>query len=96
MSTDTLPITLPPKLTKKFINGDEIRVFSDSALQSQIDKVLATLPDDAKGAVVTHADFSGASVSVVGKVGDHWTVVAAGYRKWTGEMNAAADIRYAW
>ncbi len=92
----TLPTTLPPALTKRFLDGKEIRVFSDPSLQTSIDRVLATLPDDATGAVVAHGDLSGASLSILGRVGDHWTVVASGYRSWAGELKAEADIRYAW
>lgn len=80
----------------KLINGQEIRVFSDPLLQSNVDRVLASLPDTATGAVVLHGDLNEASLSVVGKVGEHWTVVASGYRKWSGEMNGEAEVRYSW
>ena len=84
------------ELTKKIINGNEIRIFSNAALQAQIDKAVSSLPDNAAGAVVAHGDLNGASLSVVGKVGDNWTVVAAGYRSWQGELNAEAEVRYTW
>lgn len=84
------------ELTKKYIDGNEIRVFSNTALQAQVDKAVATLPENAAGAVVAHGDLNGASLSVVGKVGDHWTVVAAGYRSWAGELSGEAEVRYTW
>ena len=84
------------ELTKKLIEGNEIRVFSNEKLQAQIDKAVASLPENAAGAVVLHGDLSGASLSVVGKVGDNWTVVAAGYRKWSGELAGEAEVRYTW
>ena len=84
------------ELTKKLIEGNEIRVFSNEKLQAQIDKAVASLPENAAGAVVLHGDLNGASLSVVGKVGDNWTVVAAGFRTWFGEMGAEAEIRYTW
>jgi len=90
------PIVTKPPVTKKLIDGNEVRVFSDVNLQKSIDRVLSTLPDTAKGAVVAHADLNGASLSVVGKVGNNWTLVASGYRSWRGEMKAEADLRYAW
>ena len=93
----SLPTVIPPRLTKMtLLDGKEIRVFSDASLQARVDKVLASLPDEVKGAVVAHGDLSGASLSVVGKVGTHWTVVASGYRSWLGELKGEADVRYAW
>lgn len=80
----------------KLINGQEVRVFSDPLLQSNVDHVLASLPDTATGAVVAHGDLDGASLSVVGKVGEHWTVVAAGYKPWHGDLKAEAEVRYQW
>ena len=84
------------ELTKKLIEGNEVRVFSNAALQAQVDKAVATLPDNAAGAVVAHGDLNGASLTVVGKVGDHWTVVAAGFRSWQGELAGEAQVRYTW
>jgi hypothetical protein len=87
---------MTPSLTKKLIGGNEVRVFSDASLQASVDRVLATLPDEAKGAVVAHATLEGASLSVVAKSGTHWTVVASGYRSWDGKLKGEADVRYAW
>lgn len=93
---EMLPVDLSPGLVKKLIDGKEVRIFSNASLQQSVDRVLATLPNDAKGAVVAHADLGGASLSVVGKVGNNWTVVASGYRTWQGQLSAEADIRYSW
>jgi hypothetical protein len=84
------------ELLVKRINEKDIRVFADANLQASVERVLAALPDDATGAVVAHADLSGATVSIVGKVGTNWTVVASGYRAWTGELKGEADVRFSW
>ena len=92
----TLPTTLPPALTKYLVGGNEIRMFSDPTLQTQVNMALSELDHGKTGAVIAHADLTGTSLSIVGKVGNNWTVVAAGYRKWSGEMDAEAEVKYSW
>lgn len=76
--------------------SDEIRPFSNAALQASIDSALESLPEDTKGAVIAHVDGDGASLSIVGKIGDKWSVVAEGYRSWDGELGGAAQVRFTW
>lgn len=95
MSNDLdLPISLPPALTKKLVDGNEIRVFSDANLQKQVEKALAFMPADHRVGVVAHADLNGASLSIIGKIGNNFTVLASGYRSWDGELKAEAELRY--
>jgi len=73
-----------------------LRKFSDVALQGAIDRALAAVPADKKGAVVAHADGDSVTLSVVGRIGNDWTIVAAGYRNWDGKLGAEAEVRYTW
>jgi hypothetical protein len=36
------------------------------------------------------------TLSVLGKVGDNWSVVAEGYRSWSGEMRGDVEVRFTW
>lgn len=76
--------------------GVEIRKFSNAKLQEACDRVLAAAPAGTAGAVVAHADLEGASLSVFGRVGDHWTLVAAAYKPYHGELSAEAEMRFTW
>lgn len=94
----TNPTFTPDSLNlTKYLYGDsEIRQFSDPVLQEQINSATNSIPAGHTGAVIAHADLVGTSLTVVGKVGDHWTVVAAGYKDWSGPMNAEAEVKYSW
>ena len=70
----------------------EIRRFSDSALQAQIDKVLAQVPADKPVAVVAHADTVGASLSAFVRMGDEWSLMVAAYKAYTGPLSAEAEL----
>ena len=70
----------------------EIRRFSDAALQTQIDKVLAQVPADKPVAVIAHADTNGAALSAMVRLGDQWSVLAAAYKPWKGALSAEAEL----
>lgn len=72
----------------------EVRKFSDAAIQSAIDGALSGLPPDKTVAVVAYADGSGASLAVVGRIGDLWSVTAAVAKPFGGRLTAAAEIRF--
>ena len=73
----------------------KVRVFADEGLQAAIDRAVAR--SDAKhGAVVAHADGSGASLSIVAKKGDHWTVTAAAFKPYNGKLTYGAEVVYSW
>jgi hypothetical protein len=90
-------VTVPPAATlipnKPIV---QISRFSDAALQAQVDKVLAGLPADKVGAAVLHGDLTGVSLTVVAKVGDHWSIDAAASRTWSGSLKAEAEVTYSW
>jgi hypothetical protein len=70
----------------------EIRRFSDSALQTQIDKVLALVPADKSVAVVAHADTQGAALTAMVRLGDQWSILAAAYKPYKGSLSAEAEL----
>jgi len=70
----------------------EIRRFSDSALQAQIDKVLALVPADKAVAVVAHADTQGAALTAMVRLGDQWSILAAAYKPYKGSLSAEAEL----
>jgi len=72
------------------------RQFTSLAVQSAVDKVLAGLPANVNGAVVAHADTAGVRLSVVGRLGDQWTVVAEAYKPFKGPLVADAEVRFTW
>jgi hypothetical protein len=72
----------------------EVRKFSDEAIQRAIDKKLATLPPETKGAVVAHADLDGIALSVYGRVGEQFSYVGTVQRDWKGFMKAEVDVRF--
>jgi hypothetical protein len=71
-----------------------IRRFDDAKIQSAIDNALAGLPADRKCAVVAHATMTGASLSLVVKLGDQWSVAAGAFKPYAGPMTAEADVRW--
>ena len=77
-------------------NSSPIRKFNDSNIQAQIDRAVANIGDK-NGAVVAHLDPDRNFVlSVVAKKGEHWTVVAAGYRAASGKWSGEAAVSYSW
>lgn len=77
------------------IPEQKVRVFADEGLQASIDRAIAR--SNAKhGAVVAHVDGDGASLSVVGKLGDHWSVAAAAYKPYRGKLAYGAQVVFSW
>lgn len=87
---DPTPPPLPATSTPS------IRVVTIGSIQESIDKALAALPADAKGAVVAYADRDQAKLAVMGRVGDNWTFVGTLDKPYSGELTVSAEIRYAW
>ena len=71
-------------------------IFSDASLQGAIDEAVKKIPDGKNSAIVAHADGDGASVSVVVRAGDHWTIDAACIKPWQGPVTYGADVIYSW
>lgn len=71
-------------------------VFSDIALQNAIEHAAAKIPEGHNSAVVAHADQNGASLTVIARVADHWTIQAAAIKPWNGPLEAEADVVASW
>jgi hypothetical protein len=73
-----------------------VRKFGDSAIQAAIDRALAALPADRSIAIVAHADLNGASLTAVGKIGEHWSVSGSVSKPWNGPLSAEAEVIGSW
>lgn len=71
-------------------------IFADTALQAAIEHAVKTIPDGQNSALVAHADLQGASLSVVVRVADHWTLQAAAIKPWHGPISAEAEVVASW
>lgn len=73
--------------TPEIDKSSPIRRFSDGAIQEQIDKSLAQLPEGASWAVIGYATRDEARLAFVGRLGSHldWTVAAD--KPWAGGMD---------
>lgn len=77
--------------------GDGIHMFDNSAIQAHIDKALSAVPKDKKGAVVAFIDEKGNSrLSVAGKLGNDWTIVAEAKKDYHKPIEANAEVVFTW
>ena len=83
----------PPKLLS-VTEAQGIRRFDDAKIQASIDRALSQLPADRKLAVVAHADLTGASLSLVTRLGSTWSVAAGCYKPYSGALKAEAEVRW--
>lgn len=74
----------------------EVRKFADANVQAAVDRALAAVPAGKSGAVVAYANLQGASLAVMARIGDHWSVVAAAYKPFGGALAAEAETRWTW
>lgn len=75
----------------------DIQMFDSAAINQAIDKQMQALPQGKTVAAIAYVDRDGANVAIVGRVnkvpGDlSWTVL--GTRKWSGDWNASAALRW--
>lgn len=71
-------------------------IFSDSNLQRAIDSAVQKIPQGQDSAIIAHADLDGASLSVVVRANDHWTIKAACIKPWKGPLSAEAEVVASW
>lgn len=71
-------------------------VFSDSRIQAAIDEAAAKIPAKDNSAIVAHVDGDGASLSLIVRKGDHWTIEGACVKPWHGPLEYGADVIYSW
>jgi hypothetical protein len=79
-------------MDSKLMQVSGIRTFSDANIQKAIDQALTKLPSGHTVAAVAHADLNGASVSLVVKLGDKWSVMAGAYQPYKGKLSAEAEV----
>lgn len=96
MPTDLPPVQIhEPQINK---SGD-IRKFDLVAINRQLDAGIATLPENATGAVIGVVDSNGAHLAIVGKKKFEsgelaWSVVAS--KPYDGKLDYAGQVRWAW
>jgi hypothetical protein len=76
--------------------GAVIRRFTDSAIQSSIDRALSTLPAGQGGAVIAYADTKGARLATFAKLGGGWSLVGVLEKPYRGPLLAEAAVRFTW
>ncbi len=74
------------------VETDGIRRFDNGGLQRAIDRAIKAKAADHKVAAVAHADMEGASVSLLVKLGDAWSISAGAYKPWNGSLTAEAQV----
>ncbi len=71
-----------------------IRRMTDLAAQNAVDKALASLPADKRGAVVMYATKDEVRAGVFGRIGKNWTYCGTLSRSWSGEISGEAEVRF--
>ena len=72
-----------------------VRMFSDSALQSQVDALLGSLPDDRRAAVLeVGADRGGIQAVAAAKLGAGWSLVGVLDKRFAGEWSGKVQVRW--
>ena len=69
-----------------------IRHFDNAGLQRAIDRAIDAKAKDKKFVAVAHADLEGASVSLLVKLDDVWSISAGAYKPWNGSLTAEAQV----
>ena len=71
-----------------------IRRFTDARIQHAIDEALSHVGADKPVAVVAHVTLDGVKLSVAARLGTDWTINAAAFKDWGGDMGV--DARVVW
>lgn len=75
----------------------DVQMFDAAAINASITKTMGALPEGKTVAAIAYVDREGANVAIVGRLPKipgqaEWTVL--GTRKWNGDWNASAAIRW--
>jgi len=75
----------------------DVQMFDSAAINQAIDRQMLALPSGKTVAAIAYVDKDGANVAIVGRLakmpGDlSWTVL--GTRKWNGQWQASAALRW--
>lgn len=92
------PVIIP---TKVLPDGREIREFQSLEIQKYIEDAIATLPKDAHGAVILHADSNknfrfSTVVKFKGHWGENWTLITSVAAKPGTKLDAQGAVRVDW
>jgi hypothetical protein len=72
-----------------------VRRFDDSAVQAAVDRVLASLPDDKRAAVLeVGADEMGVQAVAAVKLDGGWSLMGVLERRYSGEWSGFARVRW--
>jgi hypothetical protein len=95
---DFIKASDPGVEVRKALDYPERSGVSAPSIQASIDKALAQLKGDEKGAVVAHVDsYKNLYLSTFGKVGDHWSyVMTAEYQPTNKNWRGDAALKFAW
>jgi hypothetical protein len=82
----------------KASGSPDVQMFDAAAINASIERNMNALQPGKKVAAIAYVDKDGANVAIVGKLPvklgtASWTVL--GIRKWSGDWNAAAALRWA-
>ena len=77
--------------------SEEVRYFSDKAIQDQIDKALSRVDPGKKGVVLKiNLDSEGASAVMAAKLREHWSIGVIADRAWSGDWAVGAETVFEW
>lgn len=88
---------MDPRLTSyQSISGQEIRIFNDAVIQRAIDLAIARAKPDKGVCAVAHVDNEGgiaqASVSLLVRLGDEWSISVAAYKPADRPLSYGAEV----
>jgi len=70
----------------------DIRKFTDARIQAAVEDALQFVDADTPVAAVAHATTEGVKLSLAYRAGKDWTIMAAAYKDWHGDMGAEAKV----
>jgi hypothetical protein len=88
-------VELPP-LASRFVEGHEVKVFSDSALQAAIDRTLQSLPEGEFAAVVDVARNPDGTITGAAAVrlAGGWSLMGGLAHTYNGDWTAVGQLRW--
>lgn len=69
-----------------------IRRFTDARIQAAVEDALSHVSKDKPVAVVAHATLDGVKLSAAVRLGDDWSIMAAAYKDFGGDLRAEAKV----
>lgn len=87
---------MDPRLVCYQTPAGPVRIFGDAVLQRAIDRAIANAKPDKTVCAVAHLDNEGganqASVSLLVRIGDEWSVAAAAYKAADKPISYGAEV----